>query len=204
MCVLLAIAVGVTETVVVRDGGFPRAGARRDRLGVGVPRAVRVDRRRDPRAARGLRPAGRARRARGPRSAGPRARLEERARSRVRVDPQRLRRARLRHGQGAASRPSATASRSTSGCSTGCSIGRSRSTRSSSAGGSSCGWSRTKREQNALALIDQCRRLSPSFAIPPEAAALSDYARAIGRPRLADELAAAAPRADVSPRARSP
>jgi hypothetical protein len=51
-----------------------------------------------------------------------------------------------------------------------------------------------KRAQNALALLDQCRRLSPAFAIPPEAAPLSDYARAIGRPRLAEELAAAAQR----------
>jgi hypothetical protein len=51
-----------------------------------------------------------------------------------------------------------------------------------------------KRARNALALLDQCRKLSPSFAIPPEAAALSDYARAIGRPRLAEELAAAAQR----------
>jgi len=49
-----------------------------------------------------------------------------------------------------------------------------------------------KREQTALALIDQCRRLSPKFTIPPEAAALSAYARAIGRPRLADELAGSA------------
>jgi hypothetical protein len=48
-----------------------------------------------------------------------------------------------------------------------------------------------KRQQNALELIDQCRRLSPKFPIPPEAAVLSDYARLIGRPRLADELAAA-------------
>jgi hypothetical protein len=48
-----------------------------------------------------------------------------------------------------------------------------------------------KCEQNAVTLIDQCRRLSPTFAIPPEAAVLSDYARTIGRPRLAEELAAA-------------
>jgi len=60
------------------------------------------------------------------------------------------------------------------------------------------------RRQNALALIDQCRQLSPSFAIPPEAAALSDFARAMGRPRLAAELAALAPQADVSQRAPSP
>jgi hypothetical protein len=51
-----------------------------------------------------------------------------------------------------------------------------------------------KREHNAVTLIDQCRRLSPTFAIPPEAAVLSDYARAIGRPRLAEELAAAVQR----------
>jgi hypothetical protein len=51
-----------------------------------------------------------------------------------------------------------------------------------------------RRQQNAVELIDQCKRLQPGFAIPPEAAALSDYARAIGRPRLAEELAAAAPR----------
>jgi hypothetical protein len=52
-----------------------------------------------------------------------------------------------------------------------------------------------KRAHDALELIDQCRQLQPTFAIPPEAAALSDYARTIGRPRLAEELAAAAPRA---------
>lgn len=51
-----------------------------------------------------------------------------------------------------------------------------------------------KRAQNALALLDQCRRLSPGFVIPPEAAALSDYARTIGRPRLAEELAGSAQR----------
>lgn len=50
-----------------------------------------------------------------------------------------------------------------------------------------------QRPKDALALIDQCRRLSPSFAIPPEAAALSGYARMAGRPRLADELASTPP-----------
>jgi hypothetical protein len=62
-----------------------------------------------------------------------------------------------------------------------------------------------KREQHALELIDQCRRMQPSFAIPAEAASLSGYARAVGRPRLADELAGAAPTVThVNPRPRSP
>jgi hypothetical protein len=47
-----------------------------------------------------------------------------------------------------------------------------------------------KRHKDALELIDHCRQISATFSIPPEAAALSDYARAIGRPRLAEELAA--------------
>jgi hypothetical protein len=46
------------------------------------------------------------------------------------------------------------------------------------------------RERDALELIVQCRRLSPTFDVPPEVAGpLSAYARTIGRPRLADELA---------------
>jgi hypothetical protein len=50
-----------------------------------------------------------------------------------------------------------------------------------------------KREQAALDLIQQCRRLSPAFEVPPEAAThLGAYARSVGRPKLADELAAAA------------
>ena len=50
-----------------------------------------------------------------------------------------------------------------------------------------------KREQAALDLVQQCRRLSQTFEIPPEAAAhLGAYARSVGRPKLADELAAAA------------
>ena len=49
-----------------------------------------------------------------------------------------------------------------------------------------------KREPAALDLIQQCRRLSPTFEVPPEIAAkLSAYARAVGRPKLAEELAAA-------------
>jgi hypothetical protein len=57
-----------------------------------------------------------------------------------------------------------------------------------------------KREPAALDLIQQCRRLSPTFDVPPEVAAkLSAYARTVGRPKLADELAAAAaPSADAS------
>jgi hypothetical protein len=50
-----------------------------------------------------------------------------------------------------------------------------------------------KREPAALDLIQQCRRLSPTFEVPPAAAAhLSAYARALGRPKLAEDLAAAA------------
>lgn len=56
-----------------------------------------------------------------------------------------------------------------------------------------------QREREALELIVQCRRLSTTFEIPPEVAApLSAYARTMGRPKLADDLAA------VSPRAPSP
>lgn len=48
-----------------------------------------------------------------------------------------------------------------------------------------------KREPAALDLIQQCRRLSQTFDVPRETAAhLSAYARSIGRPKLADELAA--------------
>ena len=78
-----------------------------------------------------------------------------------------------------------------------------------------------KREPAALDLIQQCRRLSPTFDVPREAAAhLSGYARSIGRPKLAEELAAVsaastapasvadsaapAPTPAVSPRLRSP
>jgi hypothetical protein len=53
-----------------------------------------------------------------------------------------------------------------------------------------------RRYAAALTLLEQCRRLSPSFAPPPDTlASLSSYARTIGRPRLADELAAVSPRA---------
>jgi hypothetical protein len=53
-----------------------------------------------------------------------------------------------------------------------------------------------KKHRAALALVDQCRKLSPGFAPPPDTlAALSAYARTIGRPRLAEELAAVSPRA---------
>jgi hypothetical protein len=68
-----------------------------------------------------------------------------------------------------------------------------------------------KRERDALDLIVQCRRLSPTFEVPPEVAGpVSAYARAIGRPRLAEDLAAAAQperpggASGVSPRAPSP
>ena len=50
-----------------------------------------------------------------------------------------------------------------------------------------------KREQAALDLIQQCRRLSPTFEFPSEIAAkLSTYARAVGRPKLAEDLATVA------------
>ena len=53
-----------------------------------------------------------------------------------------------------------------------------------------------KRERAALDLIFQCRRVSPTFEVPPEVAAqLSAYARALGRPKLAEDLAAFSPRA---------
>jgi hypothetical protein len=56
-----------------------------------------------------------------------------------------------------------------------------------------------KHEQAALDLIQQCRRLSPTFEIAPEVAAkLSAYARSVGRPKLAEELAAAAAASVVS------
>jgi hypothetical protein len=52
----------------------------------------------------------------------------------------------------------------------------------------------SKREYNALLLVDQCRKLSPSFALPPDVAArLGAYARTVGKHRLADELGAAPP-----------
>ena len=70
------------------------------------------------------------------------------------------------------------------------------------------------REQAALDLIQQCRRLSPTFDVSPEIAAkLSAYARSVGRPKLAGELAAAdassataesAATPAVNPRARTP
>ena len=50
------------------------------------------------------------------------------------------------------------------------------------------------RKVDALELVQRCRKLSPSFAIPAERAAeLSAYARSIGRQRMADELAAVPP-----------
>lgn len=53
-----------------------------------------------------------------------------------------------------------------------------------------------KRERAALDLIVQCRLLSPTFEVPPEVAGpLSAYARALGRPKLAEDLAALSPRA---------
>jgi hypothetical protein len=57
-----------------------------------------------------------------------------------------------------------------------------------------------KREPAALDLIQQCRRLSPTFEIAPEVAAkLSAYARSVGRPKLAEELANAAAAAGATP-----
>jgi hypothetical protein len=45
------------------------------------------------------------------------------------------------------------------------------------------------REQGALDLADQCRKLSPEFVVPaPSAARLADYARTIGRHGVADEI----------------
>lgn len=67
-----------------------------------------------------------------------------------------------------------------------------------------------KQERTALDLVAQCRRMSASFEVPPEVAGpLSIYARSIGRPRLADDLAGLAQRAQtgeqaVSPRAPTP
>jgi hypothetical protein len=78
-----------------------------------------------------------------------------------------------------------------------------------------------KREPAALDLIQQCRRLSPTFSITPDVASkLSVYAGSTGRPKLAQELAslatatAAAPSdavsaattavAEVNPRAPTP
>lgn len=53
-----------------------------------------------------------------------------------------------------------------------------------------------KRYGAALELIDQCRALDAAFRPPAaSAAALSAYARTIGRPRLADELATLLPSA---------
>jgi hypothetical protein len=62
-----------------------------------------------------------------------------------------------------------------------------------------------KREPAALDLIQQCRRLSPTFAVPPEIAAkLSAYARAVGRPKLAEDLAAAAASSAAASSAATP
>ena len=56
-----------------------------------------------------------------------------------------------------------------------------------------------KRDTAALDLIQQCRHLSPAFEVPPEIAAkLSAYARTVGRPKLAEELASAAAAAAAS------
>jgi hypothetical protein len=53
-----------------------------------------------------------------------------------------------------------------------------------------------KRERAALDLIVQSRLLSSTFEVPPEVAGpLSAYARTLGRPKLADDLAALSPRA---------
>lgn len=50
------------------------------------------------------------------------------------------------------------------------------------------------RKVDALELVQRCRKLSPSFAIPAERAAeLAGYARSIGRHRLADDLTAVPP-----------
>jgi len=49
-----------------------------------------------------------------------------------------------------------------------------------------------RRPYPALELFEQCRRISPAFDLPGDTrAALGDYARNIGRHRVADELAAA-------------
>ncbi|HEX5047169.1 MAG TPA: hypothetical protein VFX89_08625 [Gammaproteobacteria bacterium] len=48
------------------------------------------------------------------------------------------------------------------------------------------------RQYPALELFDQCRKISPAFALDADVrTALGDYARKIGRHRLADELATA-------------
>jgi hypothetical protein len=52
----------------------------------------------------------------------------------------------------------------------------------------------SKREYNALLLVDQCRKLSPGFTLPAEVAArLAAYARSVGKHRIADDLGAAPP-----------
>lgn len=49
------------------------------------------------------------------------------------------------------------------------------------------------REYTALELADQCRQTSPSFSLPADTVAkLVEYARSVGRHRLADEIAALA------------
>jgi hypothetical protein len=49
-----------------------------------------------------------------------------------------------------------------------------------------------RRQYPALELFEQCRKLSPTFQLDADVgAALGDYARKIGRHRVADELAAA-------------
>jgi hypothetical protein len=51
-----------------------------------------------------------------------------------------------------------------------------------------------RREYDALLLVDQCRKLSPTFSLPPDATArLAELARRVGKHRLADELGAAPP-----------
>ncbi len=59
------------------------------------------------------------------------------------------------------------------------------------------------RKHNALELVQQCRRLTAKFSLPPETTTqLIAYARSVGRHRLADELEGPPPaRAPVSPRA---
>jgi hypothetical protein len=48
------------------------------------------------------------------------------------------------------------------------------------------------KQYQALELFDQCRRIAPEFALTADTrTALHDYARTIGRHRIADELAAA-------------
>jgi hypothetical protein len=81
-------------------------------------------------------------------------------------------------------------SRVTNGCSTGCSTGRS-SVRARSRAHFVVRLIEEKREPAALDLIQQCRRLSPTFEVPPEIAASSARTRSSAG-RLAEELAAAA------------